>query len=124
MPQTTTIPWTPTAAELEAARRLGPLPDRPSPADVLRLQRESGLTFRQVRFWLAELPRRQRARATASPLFLELRPPTADGSPAATAAHRAMATPLSVLLPSGLRVEVGPGFDPPCLRAVVETLSW
>ncbi len=106
----TPIPAVPSASELDAIARLGPLPAAPTPTSVRRLAERSGLSVRQVRYWLAELPRRQAARRVPPP-FVELRP-TAVETP-----------PLRVVLPCGLLVEVPSPFDPLHLRALVDALS-
>lgn len=113
----TPIPSVPSASELDAAERLGALPRSGSRVDEAALMRRSGFSLRQVRYWLGELPRREAARLDRPdpPAFIELRAPSAPFAPAAP--H------LAVVFPSGLRVEVPPGFDPSSLRAVVEALS-
>jgi hypothetical protein len=106
------IPARPSPSELRASELLGPLPACRTAEDEARVEVTAGMSRRQVRYWLDELPRRRAHRAglpSAPPPFIELRP--APGS-----------TPLAVVLPSGLRVEVPLAFDPSHLRAVVDAL--
>lgn len=113
----TPIPSAPSASELDAAERLAPLPHCGTRIDEVALMRRSGFSLRQVRYWLGELPRRAAARDgfPEPPAFIEVRAPSAQSRP--------IAPPLSVVLPSGLRVEIPPGFDPSSLVAVVQALS-
>jgi len=122
------MPAVPSTAERDAVVRLGPVLTGPPPGDteVAALCASSGLSRRQVRFWLAELPRRAQARQALAlrPAFVELtRPSAAPATSPAVSPATVPPPPLCVVLPNGLRIELPRGFDAPSLRAAVEALS-